>query len=73
MAVKKKCAGKPKENWVDCLEEDCARANIPYGSWTEKEKKLNHLAEINLVTVTRGNRTVYYYDYYYGSPLIFQR
>ena len=34
----KKSAGKPKKNWVDCLEEDCARANIPYGSWTEKAK-----------------------------------
>jgi hypothetical protein len=25
----KKIAGKPKKNWVDCLEQDCARANIP--------------------------------------------
>jgi hypothetical protein len=32
----KKSAGKPKKNWV-------------YGSWAEKGKKLNHLAEINLV------------------------
>jgi hypothetical protein len=28
----KKSAGKSKKNWVDCLEKDCARANIPYGS-----------------------------------------
>jgi hypothetical protein len=34
----KKSAGKLKKNWVDCLEEDCERANIPYGSWTEKAK-----------------------------------
>ena len=33
-----KSAGKLKKNWVDWLEEDCARANIPYGSWTEKAK-----------------------------------
>jgi hypothetical protein len=32
--VGKKSAGKPKKNWVDCLEAACARANKPYGSWT---------------------------------------
>jgi hypothetical protein len=37
----KKSEGKPKMNWVDCLEEDCARANIPYGSWTENAKNPN--------------------------------
>jgi hypothetical protein len=36
----KKSAGKSKKNWVDCLEEECARANIPYGSWTQKAKNL---------------------------------
>jgi hypothetical protein len=40
----KKSVGKPKKNWVDCLEEDCARANIPVHG-----EKSNHLAEINLV------------------------
>jgi hypothetical protein len=25
----KKSAGKPKKNWVDCLEEGYAQANIP--------------------------------------------
>jgi hypothetical protein len=29
---------RTKKNWVDCLEEDCARANILYGSWAEKAK-----------------------------------
>jgi hypothetical protein len=36
----KKSAEKSKKNWVDCLEEDYARANIPYGSWTEIAKNL---------------------------------
>jgi hypothetical protein len=35
---REKNAGKPKKNWVDCLKKDCARANIPYGSWKEKAK-----------------------------------
>jgi hypothetical protein len=34
----KKSAGKSKKNWIDFLEEDCVRANIPYASWTEKAK-----------------------------------
>jgi hypothetical protein len=38
VAVRKKSAGKPKKKWIDCLEEDWARANIPYGSWTGKAK-----------------------------------
>jgi hypothetical protein len=42
----KQSAGKPNKNWVDCLEEDCARANMPMD---RKGEKPNHLAEINLV------------------------
>jgi hypothetical protein len=28
----KKSEGKPKKSWVGCLEEDCAKAKISYGS-----------------------------------------
>jgi hypothetical protein len=34
----RKVQENPKKNWVDCLKEDCAQANIPYGLWTEKAK-----------------------------------
>jgi hypothetical protein len=51
----KKSAGKPKKNWVDHFEEDCARTNIPYGSWTEKAKNRTHWQKsISSLTSVKG-------------------
>jgi hypothetical protein len=36
----KKSAEKPKKNWLDFLEEECTRANIPYGSYAQKRRKI---------------------------------
>ncbi len=67
----KKSAGKPKKNWVDCLEEDCARANISYGSWTEKAKnRTTWQKSISSLTSVKGNRTYIIY-YYYGRKHLF--
>jgi hypothetical protein len=62
VAEGKKSAGKSKKNWVDCLEEDCARANIPYGSWTEKAKnRTTWQKSISSLASVKGKLDLYYY------------
>ncbi len=51
----KKTAGRLIKNWVDCLEEDCTRANMPYGSWTEKAKnRTTWPKSISFLTSVKG-------------------
>jgi hypothetical protein len=47
-------AQKPKENWVDCIKEDRARAHISYGSWTEKAKNRTTWQKTSLFLICQG-------------------
>jgi hypothetical protein len=54
------------KNWVDCLEEDCARTSIPpHGSWTKKAKNRTTWHK----TLSRENWTFIFY--YYLTELFF--
>jgi hypothetical protein len=50
----KKSAGKPKKNWVDCLEENTGEHTVRV--MDRKGEKLSHLAEINLVPNLRQGK-----------------